>query len=147
MVVRRFAYRIDSVKTWQPVNWAAFRQEAEQMRQISLLTGDVFDFVRALRNHRAPDFATETLRAPANEWLAAIRGKHVSEADRERATESFLHALRGMVRNDVAAAETRLRYSYFQEDLRNEREIRDELYNGFDAEAKQLASPTERGGF
>jgi len=33
-VVRRFGYRLDSVKTWQPVNWPAFYAQAAEVQAI-----------------------------------------------------------------------------------------------------------------
>ncbi|MHA3775383.1 trypsin-like peptidase domain-containing protein [Verrucomicrobiota bacterium sgz303538] len=144
MVVRRFAYRIDSVRAWEPVNWAVFRQESEQVRQISRLTEDVIGFLGAIRNRQEPSFLTDTLRRPASQWFTSISSQRLSAADRLRATEGFLRTLRSMVRADVTAAEASLRYSYFRDDLRNEREVRDRLYEAFDTQAKRMASPTER---
>jgi hypothetical protein len=145
-VVRRFAYRLDSVKTWEPVNWGEFRSEAEQIRQISLLTGDVFDFLHALQKKGRPSFATATLRTPAEEWMSTIQSKHISEADIYSATESFLHALSAMVRGDVTTAESRVRYDYFRTELHDEREVRDALCKAFDEEAKRMESPSGRAG-
>jgi hypothetical protein len=70
-----------------------------------------------------------------------------SEADRRRATQVFPGALRHMVRADVAAAESGLRYPFFREELKQEREIRDRLYKAFDDEVRQMASPSARAGF
>ncbi len=142
VVVRRFGYRLDSVKQWQPVNWAAFQGEARSIEQISAVTGDVFDFLDALRNKQPPRFATATLRRPAETWLASIRRPHQSETDRENATRSFLTSLRSLVQSDVSAAQGRFRYAYFQDELRHEREIRDRLYKSFDDEAKNMSTPS-----
>jgi hypothetical protein len=142
LVVRRFGYRLDSVSRWEPVNWAVFQAEAERIGRISALTGDIFDFLGALRKKQAPQFATETLRRPANEWLNGIGGRR-SEADRLKATQSFLAALRTMARSDVTLAESQLRYSFFREELREEREVRDKLYKAFDDDARKLSTPVQ----
>ena len=142
LVVRRFGYRLDSVSRWEPVNWAIFQAEAERIQRISALTEDIFDFLGSLRKKQSPDFATDTLRRPATEWLNGIRGRK-SEADRLKATQGFLAALRAMARADVVAAETQLRYSCFREELRKEREVRDKLYKAFDDDARKLASPVQ----
>ena len=142
VVVRRFGYRLDSVKKWEQLNWAAFQNEARSIEQISAVTGDVFDFLDALRKKQAPRFATATLRRPAETWLATIRRPHLSEADRDGATRSFLTSLRSLVQADVAAAQGRFRYSYFQNELRQEREVRDRLYKAFDDEAKNMSTPS-----
>jgi hypothetical protein len=141
-VVRRFGYRIDNVATWEPVDWNEFRSEAAQIRQISILTGDIFDFLGSLRAKTAPNFATDTLRRPATEWLAAAQTKHVSDFDRQSATRGFLNSLRFMVRNDVTAAESRLRYTYFQDELKDESRVRDLLYKSFDEQSAKLSEPS-----
>jgi S1-C subfamily serine protease len=142
--VRRFGYRLDQIERWEPVNWTVFQGDAEQIRQISSLTADIFNFIEALEKRREPQFETATLRRPATEWLAGIRKTSVSDVDRSRATQAFLSSLRFMVRADVATAENRIRYSYFREQLRKEREVRDRLYKSFDDEVKKLVSPSMR---
>jgi hypothetical protein len=142
--VRRFGYRLDGIAKWEPVNWAGFHAEAEQLRQISALTSDIFDFLDAVRRRAEPQFGTDTLRRPANEWINTVRRSQVSAADRSRATQNFLSSLRFMVRSDVTAADGRLRYSYFREQLRKEREVRDRLFKAFDDDVKQMTSPTMR---
>ena len=141
VVVRRFGFRLDSVKQWQPLNWTAFQNEAHTIEQISAVTGDVFDFLDALRKKQDPTFATTTLRRPAEAWLTTIRRPHLSEADRETATRSFLGSLRTLVQADVSAAQGRIRYAYFQNELRQEREVRDRLFKAFDDEAKAMSTP------
>lgn len=142
--VRRFGFRLDQIERWEPVNWAVFHGEAEQLRQISTLTADIFNFIEAIEKRQEPQFETATLRRPATEWMAGIRKGSVSEVDRSRATQAFLSSLRFMVRTDVSNAESRLRYSYFREQLRKEREVRDRLYKSFDDEVKKMVSPSMR---
>jgi hypothetical protein len=142
--VRRFGYRLDGVERWEAVNWTAFHAEAEQLRQISALTEDVFDFLDCVRRRAEPQFGTETLRRPATEWLAGVSRSRVSEADRNRATQNFLSSLRFMVRSDMTAAESRIRYTFFRDRLRKEREARDSLYKAFDDEVKKMVSPSLR---
>jgi hypothetical protein len=144
LTVRRFGYRLDQIPRWEPVNWTLFHAEAEQLRKISALTADVFDFLDALREEADPQFGTDALRRPATEWLAAIRRQNMSEADRNRSTQNFLSSLRFMVRADVATAENQLRYSYFRERLQKEREVRDRLYKSFDDDMKRIVSPSLR---
>jgi outer membrane biosynthesis protein TonB len=142
VVVRRFGYRLDKVKQWQPLNWAAFQAEARSIAEISALTGDVFDFFEALRTQKVPHFATATLRRPAEAWLATISRPHLSDADRESATRGFLGSLRSLVLADVTAAEGKFRYACFRDELRREREVRDRLYKAFDEKAKAMSAPS-----
>jgi S1-C subfamily serine protease len=145
--IRRFGFRVDKVAQWQPVNWAAFQGEAEQIRRIEQLTGDVFDFLGSLRKKSRSDFATDTLRRPAMQWLSVVNKPHVSPSDRLAATRGFLGSLRAMVRGDVYAADGQLRYDYFRNELSQQREIRDRLYEAFDDDVKRLSSTAGRIGY
>jgi hypothetical protein len=51
-----------------------------------------------------------------------------------------------MVRNDVTAARSRLRYDYFQNELNDESKVRDALSKAFDEEAQSMESPSGRAG-
>ena len=59
-----------------------------------------------------------------------------SGADRHAATAGFLRALRMLVMNDVTAIEPRIRYTYFREEMKEQRETRDELYKSFDRQLR-----------
>jgi hypothetical protein len=147
VVVRRFGYRIDKVPAWEPVNWGELYAEADQLEQISKLTEDIFDFSEALRSGKEPSFATDALRRPAQEWESKLRAKNMSGSDRLSATQSFLNALRFMVKGDVANARVQFRYTYFRNRLTSEEKIRDRLYQAFDSELAKLNSPLSRHSY
>lgn len=136
---RRFGYRVDSVRGWEPVNWVEFQNESKQVDQVAGLTADIVNFFDSISRGNAPSFTTETLRRPANDWLIKLRRPHLAEADRQSATQSFLYTLRNLSRADVSALDGRMRYGYFRDRLRKEREIRDRLYKAFDEGAQNLA--------
>ena len=76
--VRRFGYRLDSVKTWQPVNWAAFAAQAEEMERIDKLTLDLRKFLRDIADNGRiiPENITNPLLAPRTEaYLEETRGQ------------------------------------------------------------------------
>jgi hypothetical protein len=142
VVTRRFGFRLDNVSRWEAVNWQVFQAEAEQLRQISALTEDIFDFLGAVRQHGTPRFATDSLRRAAQQWVDTVQKPRLSEVDKANATRTFLSSLRSMVRTDVLSAESRFRYNYFRERLAEERTVRDKLYQAFDNEVRTLVSPT-----
>jgi S1-C subfamily serine protease len=139
-VIRRYGYRLDSVKKWEPVNWQAFQVEADRVEKISQLTEDIFNFLEAVQKKQQPLFATETLRKPAEDWRQTVSRRQLSLPDRRNATQSFLSSLRFMVRTDVVAAESNLHYSFFREKLQKERLARDELYKAFDTELARMST-------
>jgi len=144
VVVRRYGYRIDKVPAWEPVNWAEMYAESDQMEQVSKLTEDIFDFLSALRSKKEPNFATDTLRRPAADWLSRVREGHPSESDRRTATQGFLNSLRFMVRIDVANLDGRMRYTYFRSKLSDETKVRDQLYQAFNTEFADISAPESR---
>jgi hypothetical protein len=144
IVTRRFAFRLDNVPKWEPVNWRLFQTEAQQIRQISAVTEDIFDFLGTIRRREKPSFSTDTLRRPAQQWLDVVEKPRLSEVDKYNATRSFLNTLRSMVRTDIAVAETRLRYTFFREQLAEERTVRDKLYKAFDNESRRMSSSLNR---
>ncbi len=141
-VIRRYGYRLDSVKQWEPVNWQGFQAEADQVEKISQLTQDIFNFLGSLERKKNPEFATDTLRKPAEEWRQTMSRRQLSAPDRRNATQSFLTSLRTMTRSDVVAAESRLHYSFFREKLQQERAARDELYKSFDTLIAHMSAPS-----
>jgi S1-C subfamily serine protease len=141
-VIRRYGYRLDSVKKWEPVNWQFFQADAERLEKISQLTEDIFNFLESLQKKKQPVFATETLRKPAEDWRLTISRRQLSLQDRKNATQSFLSGLRLMVRSDVVAAESNLHYSFFREKLQKERVARDQLYKAFDTELGRMSAPS-----
>jgi hypothetical protein len=139
-VIRRYGYRLDSVKRWDPVNWVLFQGDAERVEKISQLTEDIFNFLESLQKKQTPHFATETLRKPAEDWRLTVSRRQLSLADRRNATQSFLSSLRFMVRTDMVAADSNLHYSFFRDKLQKERAARDELYKAFDSELARMQS-------
>jgi len=145
VTVRRFGYRLDSVKTWEPVNWLGFHAEEEEVEKVSALTADILNFLQALQQKQTPALATEALRRAATEWRQKANNPRISQADRHAATQSFIASLRSLSRSDVAALDGRLHYSYFRAKLAEERQIRDQLYKSFDELSQTLAMPSTRG--
>jgi len=142
---RGFGSRLDGARNWEPVNWAELRAEAQQMEKISTLTKDIYGIYSALRNLQTPQFATETLRQPAEERLRTMKAtsQRPAKADRLEATRSFLGRLRLMTSADISSVERSVRSSYFREELRRERETRERLIKNFDEQSEQLAAAVQ----
>jgi hypothetical protein len=136
--VRRFGFRIDNAAKWEGVDWTLFRQDADGVKQVAALTTDIFNFLRALATKRAPDFATETLRQPATEWMKMMRNHQLSLEGRRGATTNFLHAMQRIIAADVLSVEPKLRYTYFRDEMHEQREIRRHLYDEFNPDAMNL---------
>jgi hypothetical protein len=134
-VIRRFGYRLDSVKKWQPVNWRAFRAQAAQMEAIECLTDDLYDFFRDLNENNGgvtPGRHTNPIiKAQIDDWVAA-KGNHPSAEDSAEADENFLSFLKIDAQSDITTAEGQITYDYFRRELAGQKRTRDEMTKAFE---------------
>lgn len=128
-VIRRFGYRIDSVKTWQPVDWRAFTAQAAEVEGIESLTNAFIAFIKDLADDgKISSGAHENpvIRARIETWLAS-KNKHSSVKDLAAADQNFIAFLKVASQSDVNAARTRLTYDYFQRQLGEQQKERTEI--------------------
>lgn len=128
-IVRRFGYRLDSVKAWQPVNWAAFSMQASKMEEIETLTDALVDFLRDLAEDGLLTEGRHThpvLKGRIDSWIEK-RQRRLSIADIKQADANMLSFLKVASRNDVNAARAVISYDYFQRGLDTQQRIRTEI--------------------
>ena len=132
-VVRRFGYRLDSVRKWQPVNWPVFSAEAAEMEAIEKLTVDLVSLLRDLTKDRKIDrntHANPALTKHIDAWLEA-KEKGLNPKDAEAADRSLLSFLKIACQNDLTAARPRLTYDYFQRLLVEQEKERAQIADAF----------------
>lgn len=138
--IRRFGYRLDSVKTWQPMDWTAFQRDRDELKRIQLLSADLISLVREMskgplkKSPRNPAFASQ-VNTFAEKMANADR---MNPADRLDAYNTFLRAMRSVCLQDVTNAGQRMRYDYFIKTLGEERAVRTQLAELFDTAAKKM---------
>ncbi|HSI14616.1 MAG TPA: family 16 glycoside hydrolase [Chthoniobacter sp.] len=128
-VIRRFGYRLDSVKSWQAVNWQTFFAQATEMEAIEKLTKDLAAFLNELASEKRINLGAHNNPAIKNRidaWLEA-RSKKLSPRDAATADQSLMSFLRVACQNDVTAARQHMTYDYFQRDLADQQKERDEI--------------------
>ena len=140
-VVRRFGYRLDSVKTWQPVAWPAFYAQAAEMQAIETLTGDLDNFLVDLsKNHgrvTTGAHANPAIKMRIDQWLAEKK-KRMSPKDAAAVDQNFISFLKVACRSDTTAAQPRLTYDYFQRQLGEQQQQRGEIADIFDKIIKDI---------
>jgi hypothetical protein len=133
-VIRRFGYRLDSVKLWQPVRWTAFNAQAAQVQAVEKLTDDLYDFFRDLAENKghvtAGRHTNPVIKSRIDDWTEA-KGHNHSVVDMEEADANLISFLKVACESDVAAAQRQLTYDYFQRKLAEQKEIRDEMEKAF----------------
>jgi hypothetical protein len=132
--VRRFGYRLDSVKTWQPVNAAAFFAQATEMDRIEQLTEDLGKFLLDLARNRqiTPGLHTNPAIKTQIEWWSANSKRRLSPRDSATADQNFFAGLKNTSTADLVAARSHLTYEYFQRALAEQQQQRRQITEVFD---------------
>lgn len=141
--VRRFGYRLDSVKAWEPVDWARFYAQAAQVERIQA-TGE--DFARLFADAREKSISSanytnsQIKRALETFERVAKSGRRMSAADLGNARRALLGDLRIAAMTDINAFDARTAYDYFRREVADEKKFRDDVYTGF-TRAMESVSP------
>ena len=142
--VRRFGFRIDSVKVWQPVNWNTFFAQAAELEGIEKLTTDLERFLVDLaRNHRVnPAMHTNPAIKTQLDWWAANNSRNGLGVSRDSATadQNLIAGLKNVSQADVNVARQNLSYDYFIHRLTEQEQQRKEITDVFDEILQQMRS-------
>ncbi len=133
--VRRFGYRLDSVKQWQPVAWPAYNEEHATIERIKERTHDLAALLREMSRSggvNASHHQNPAIRRPLDKFSEATSGKGLLATDRARALKDLMDAMRQASQNDVQLANARLRYDFFRKELGEEQQVRGQFYKIFD---------------
>ncbi len=127
--IRRFGYRLDSVKSWQPIVWPTFYAQAAEVEKIQTLTTDLIAFLDDVSSGRvhAERHQNPAIKSRIQEWLEIRRRRGVSSRDLDAADENLLSFLRLSCKSDIAQAKQRLTYDYFQRKIERENGDRQQL--------------------
>ncbi len=133
--VRRFGYRLDTVRQWQPVAWGIYQAENATIDKVSALTRDLGELIDDISGDSKITFAAHgnaALARPVRDLSMALNNRTLSVPDRTRAVQSFLASIRNLTQNDVNTARQQLRYDFFRRELKEQSEIRDKMFQLFD---------------
>jgi S1-C subfamily serine protease len=132
---RRFGYRIDSVKAWQPINWQVFYAESAQVGAIEDLSddfGNMFDDMNRGKLSEGSYKSAVLTRAVRSFLEAASHLKSQgSLADKQELLRRFFADLRAATQGDITAFDARPAYDYFRRDVDDQERFRNDLYDIF----------------
>ncbi len=133
--VRRFGYRLDSAKQWQPIVWAAYNEEFATIGRIKETTHDLGALIREMARTGGVDASRQknpAIRKPLDKFDEALSGKGLQKTDRPRAVKDFMTAMRAVTQGDITQANAKLRYDFFRKELTEEQQVRAQFYKIFD---------------
>jgi hypothetical protein len=132
--VRRFGYRLDTVKAWQPVEWQSFRAQAVEIEAIGKRTEELCTALE--------EFSWNTAKLPGNlahdqnvknawqEWRVRKK-QHGKRTQKKQAQDGLIAALKAACESDLNAAEGHVTYDYFKRELAEQKKARGEIDQDF----------------
>ena len=132
--VRRFGYRIDSAKSWEPVVWPRFYAQSDQVNKILSVGEEFAQFLAFLRDpdRGLPQFGNSAVRRAVETFQSRLSSsRRMSAVDMQNSQREFLSNLRAATRSDIASFDTRTSYDYFRRQVADETKFRDALYQAF----------------
>ena len=135
--VKRFGYRLDRVKQWQPVNWPAYNAEFHALEKIEARTNDLMKLVFSSQLNSI-DYSDPAIRSPLERYANAAKGLGLIKTDRLSAWKDLTATLRTACNTDITQAQAMVSYDYFRQQLGEQQKLRGEFYKGFDEFLKRL---------
>lgn len=130
-VIHRFACSLDSVKTWQPVNWQSYYAQAVMMQNIRTVTDDLDGYLRDILENGSitPDRHANSVLKNQIERSAGEKNPFNNGVS---AIARCLSTLKMACQSDVNTAQRYMTYDCFQRELGSEVQTRAEMMKVFD---------------
>jgi S1-C subfamily serine protease len=124
--VRRFAYRLDSVKTWQAVDLPEFRKEEALIEALGKRTDQIEEALSNVESNWGQVEAGDLSKA-ITAWRQEKKKK--KGKDNGTAKRGLVWTLHDACVSDVTAAQGEINYDYFKQELTEIKTARDEMNN------------------
>jgi hypothetical protein len=125
--VRRFGYRLDSIKQWDPVRWDYFVDDWQSVGKVKERTTQLIQFLNRLRAKQpvTPElFGDPTVQRSLRKFQTAMKSPPADPQAAVRVTSALIEELQAAAREDIAWARRRIVYDFFQKQLDAEEERR-----------------------
>jgi hypothetical protein len=132
--LRRFGYRLDSVKTWQRIDWPRFYNEADLTKQIKDTTTELDEILSefsTVRRRRVSNYDSPPVRNAFDIYYRSL-AMAGDAAQVDTAIRQLLSSLREACKSDVAGVKGRLTYDYFRRQVEQTELVRGEFVKAID---------------
>ncbi len=138
--VRRFCYRLDSIKKWERVRWNDFQDDAETVAKLRRRTKELFAVLMCIS--KLGRMQLDVIQdADIRSIIATFQGQmKIAQTEQERNAAASL-LLRGLTlasRSDTQSAPRRIVYDHFSKMLATETELREPVAIMWDSLRSQL---------
>ena len=135
--IRRFGYRLDTVKQWQPMIWARFYTEADMLEKIQRTTMELKQAFLELnglnqrvKKTRVYAYDSPVLRNGLDDFYGRLDDAE-SQPEADRAVDNLLGTLRGVSQSYPILPKPNFTYDYFRRQFAEEESDRAELMKLF----------------
>jgi hypothetical protein len=129
--VKRFGFRIDSVKKWEPVAWPAYTAEFQTLAKIEVRTAELLKLLRT-RRLDAESYTDRAIRNPLERYANAGTSIGLFKPDPLSAMKELLNTLRSTCNTDITQALAVIRYDRFRGSLAEHQALRAEVYKALE---------------
>jgi hypothetical protein len=135
--IRRFGYRLDTVKQWQPVDWGRFYTEAERLEKAVNTTTELKKAVLELnglnqRSNKVRVYAYDSpiIRDALDQFYTSLDEAR-TKRDTDHAVNTLLGALHGVSQNRPPVLKPVFTYDYFHRQYAEQDSDRTEIMKLF----------------
>jgi hypothetical protein len=137
--VRRFGFRLESVKQWQPVVWQIYGNEFRSMQDIEARTQALATLLKELGRTggiTAARYQIPAIRRPLEKFDEVTTRRILTAPERTRAIKDLMASMRTACQSDIEQASTSFRYDFFRQSYAEEQKVRGEFHRIFDGMIK-----------
>lgn len=140
--MRRFGYRLDTVKRWDDLNWPMFQSEAATVNSIKSFTEDYFDLWKELKKKGGISGVTSTnprIQRHLRDLQRAAQ-QFKGSKDFDRAVVSFLWDLKSEAKQEFLPGRPVPRYWFTNNEWNKQKEMREEIGKDLDSDISERSA-------
>jgi hypothetical protein len=143
--VRRFGYRLDTIKNWQDLNWPLFQREAAQIQAIEDFSEAYFQFWEDLNEHEGRISSLGSANSRIQRHLRNLQRESINtRGDKEfqKAVTSFLWALQSEAKQEFLPGRPAPKYWYTNHEWNRQKELREAISKDLGSEVSERNTRT-----
>jgi hypothetical protein len=144
--VRRFGYRLDSVKNWQDLNWPLFQREAAQIHAIEDFSDAYFQFWKDLNENKGRISSLSSANPRIQRHLRSLQREASNtrgEKDFQKAVTGFLWALQGEAKQEFLPGRPMPQYWFTNHEWNRQKELREAISKDLGNEVSERNTRTD----
>jgi hypothetical protein len=144
--VRRFAYRLDTIKNWHDLNWPVFQREAAMLHNVEDFSDAYFRFWADLREREGRISSLSSANPRIQRHLRNLQREAANtrgSKDFQKAVTSFLWALQGEAKQEFLPGRPAPRYWFTAHEWNKQKELREAISKELGSEVSERNTSTQ----